>query len=350
MKTVIVLLCIMLLLITGCIREISFEAEEAPRQIVVYGKISNDPSPQELQIFHTGIFGTETKQVPVEGAVATLMDDLGNVEQYEEQSPGVYWLQQSSVKGVPGRTYELEIVLPGGKIIRSIPEKMPQPVKAENFYLQKDTTSAAVIGYVDAQIPATADGQYLRWDTDRVYFFTEIDQFLLFGCTFCPLPLVCYVWNKLDRQQINLLSTAPGQALTLQRQEVVKRKVDRTFYHRNCFQTYQISMTKKAFEYWENVDKAANPSGTIFDSPPAAVRGNLYNPGDATELVLGYFEGVGVDTARACISRDELKPIQVLDPCLRNYTANGLENYGFPPECLNCTLIPNSTLEKPWFW
>ncbi len=345
--TKIFLLAAVAYLLSGCVEEVTFKVEDPPSNIVVYGRITTDPRLHELSIFQTGGFSKTEGQKPITGAVAVLYDDMGNKEAYTEISEGRYLLEQTTVKGVPGITYELEITLPGGKTIRSRPEKMPQPVPVDNIY-GSNNMSQYFSTYVDMTIPAGGD-TWIRWEADRIHMIIEINQNIVLGFPFAPPPKVCYLTQPYARQDPNLFHAEQLDSYQVVKQTVGTSLIDNYFYDRNCIQVYQLSTTLASYEYWRDVEKASNPEGTIFDTPPAQIHGNLFYPDD-DEVVYGYFEAVAVDTARLFVHRDSLHGIHLPDPCTRDYFQYGGAHYGFLEECLDCLTVPGATVEQPWFW
>ena len=169
MKFNLFLSLVLLLGCTSCIEEINFQQPpDAPSQIVVYGKISNNPSPHDLRILETIPYGDDRREREVEGATVFIEDDLGNREQYLETGGGNYQLLQATVKGTPGRTYSLDILLPGGKRLRSLPETMPPVLPIDSQYWQLDSIRFFHT-FINAKIPpAPAEGGvWLRWETDH---------------------------------------------------------------------------------------------------------------------------------------------------------------------------------------
>ncbi len=329
--------------ISGCIKEVSFKQETSPSAIAIYGAITNDPRPQELAIVQTGGFEKDDAQRPVIGAVAILQDDLGNKEQYIEMADGRYILSKTIVKGVPGRTYKIEIVLPDGKIIHSNPEKMPAVLPIEKLYGRNDSTQTLTL-YADMTIPGGQEA-WVRWEADRVRLLRELPK-----GPFGPPPKICYLWTHFSRQEANLFHSNEINDYHVIGQDVGMSNINSTFYERNCIQMYQFSTTAASYNFWGDVQKAANPKGTIFDTPPAAVKGNLHYVSDPDTPVFGFFEAMSVDTARLFVYRDEFEGIIVTDPCNLNYSSYGLASNGYAPECIDCLLKESATLEKPWFW
>ena len=53
-----------------------------------------------------------------------------------------------------------------------------------------------------------------------------------------------------------------------------------------------LRMTRDAIEYWRKVNILANQVGSIFDTPPAEINGNIKNLNNQDEKVYGYFQTV----------------------------------------------------------
>jgi hypothetical protein len=261
---------------------------------------------------------------------------------------GRYLLAQTAVKGMPGITYHVEITLPSGKIIRSRPEKMPEKVPIDSIYGSNNRTEYFTT-YVDMTVPAGGD-TWIRWEADRTYMIIEINQNIVLGFPFAPPPKVCFLTLPYARQDPNLFHAEQLDSYQVIKQTVGTSLIDNYFYDRNCIQAYQLSTTAASYEYWQDVEKAANPQGTIFDTPPAPIQGNLFYTDDGGEPVYGYFEAVAVDTARLFVHRDSLHGINLPDPCTRDYFVYGGSYYGFLEECLNCLTVEGATVEVPWYW
>ena len=105
---------------------------------------------------------------------------------------------------------------------------------------------------------------------------------------------------------------------------------------------------KDADTFWESLKQLTEAEGTLFDLPPAKVRGNIFNVDDPEEVVLGFFEVAAVDTIRNFIIPSLIRPEvdqQFFCP------EPGFPFVGFrPSECCNCTQLPGASLERPdWF-
>ena len=89
----------------------------------------------------------------------------------------------------------------------------------------------------------------------------------------------------------------------------------------------------KAFEFYNLLREQATIRGTIFDPPPAAIRGNIINTIDPNEEVIGFFGAFGASRIRKKV---DLSIIET--PVIPNPIHN------------DCRALDNSTVEVPPFW
>nr|MCU0402298.1 DUF4249 domain-containing protein [Algoriphagus sp.] len=68
----------------------------------------------------------------------------------------------------------------------------------------------------------------------------------------------------------------------------------------------QYSISQGAFRFLRLVKQQAEISGSIFDPPPATIRGNMISLDDPDEVVLGYFMAGGETTRRIYIDKNDL--------------------------------------------
>lgn len=78
----------------------------------------------------------------------------------------------------------------------------------------------------------------------------------------------------------------------------------------------QMSLNKSAYDYFKIINDQIGENGGLNAPPPAALLGNLFNPDDPTELVLGQFTAAGVSTKNIFIDRSTIieAPLRPDDP------------------------------------
>ncbi|MEJ0030380.1 MAG: DUF4249 family protein [Bacteroidota bacterium] len=128
---------------------------------------------------------------------------------------------------------------------------------------------------------------------------------------------------------------------------VAVRAIDKSFLGKHFFSLYVSTTTPESYVYWKNVDQLINRSGSIFDTPPAPISGNVSSVANPDEAVFGYFEATNTTLSRVYTVRSDI-PYPVEDSCLD--PRYGIYWGHYPPECYDCLRLDNSTNVPPaWF-
>ncbi|MFK7926325.1 MAG: DUF4249 family protein [Bacteroidia bacterium] len=348
------LLCFSL---TACVDLIEIETpiETAERKIVVQGLITDGPGPYDFSFFYTAARGRRQFD-PFSPLEAYVRDDAGNEEALEFVKPGEYVLPGSIIKGQIGQTYQLYFRSENGAEYLSSEETMQPGPKLDSIYAEVryeenagglDGLSATLFRYImriyiDVDLSGNENSPLVRWDYQRWFRFTEPTQ------PDNPLfvPKSCFVFDTPTENRVAIFDGSQANGGKWQRQEVAAVLADFKFAEGSVVALTQYSLTDAGFNYWQKVDRVVNQTGTIFDSPPASIRGNISNVNDSYEEVLGYFQASAVDTLFLRQNRQDLTSTVI--PFCASANANFYFSGGNP--CGNCLQIPNSTLEEPSFW
>lgn len=129
MKKIIIFNIALAFIFTSCTKEIDVDLNTAEPQIVIEGNITNEAGPYTVKISKTVNFSDPNSYPPVSGALVIISDNSGVVDTLDETSSGLY--QTSVLAGVPGRTYNLEVVAEGKTFNAS--STMPQPVTLDSL-------------------------------------------------------------------------------------------------------------------------------------------------------------------------------------------------------------------------
>lgn len=342
----ILLLIIVSCLFSQCLEPFDFDIKDSDveKVLVVDGILSNSAGPHKVTLSRTQPFGSKFID-PVTNATVL----LNGIEEFVDQGNGEYILQNYSPD--IGSEYFLSLTLSDGTSYNSSPLIMPLSIKPDSNYVKFESdifTSLTGIErntkvmnvYLDTPLPNDDSGQdyYLRWITDGLSVFPEE------SCGGLHMPKSCYVSEATNPQNIRLQSSENISGNRLVNQQVAQKSrytinEFKAFY---VFSTYQYSITKESFDYWLDLKTLANQSGTVFDLPPAALQGNVKNNDDETELVLGFFDVVAVDTVRArVIGATFRENISGIVPCSQFNRRN------WPSECCQCLVLEGSNTQRP---
>ena len=351
-------ICLLLLITIGsCIDPVDLSLQEGALQqrLVVDGMITNEDGPIEVRLKKTADFARDSLLI-VEDAEAFLLDEDGNRSKYTHIGGGVYQLTSASIDRSAGRSFQLEVFWQE-KTYRSEAEKMPEAVPIDEVSYKVEVVDPDgyqfgrqpknfVETYLTTTVADIDEGPYLRWSVFSTFIFIENDP---------PHPLIwprtCYYKFKENEQELGLFNGDRFNLEKIDQQLITRLRLDWTFFQRKVITVNQWSMTKAALQYWEKVDAVSNQQGSIFDTPPAAIQGNMFNVNDPNELVLGFFSAASVTVNHeVSITRADLGRLFLQPLCQPDwyYLAQNIEA---PPECYDCPgIFPNNLISRPDFW
>jgi len=135
MKIVSILLMVMILV--GCEEPYTIEEQQATPNISIDALVTDQFARHYVKISRTVSFYATGSTPPVSGAQVEVSDDQGNVYVYGEESPGIYY-SQDSFSGVTGRKYSLSVMI-GGVAYTAEEEMMPvTAIDSLDYYLDQD--------------------------------------------------------------------------------------------------------------------------------------------------------------------------------------------------------------------
>ena len=160
-KTAAVILFILMVTLSSCIRDVIMDAKEKP-QVVVVCVLSDEPV-QTLQLSFTK--GASLAEAPaLTDAVAMLYDGTKAVGEFKHGSDGIWRLEYAAI---PGHTYRLEVQVPGYDLIYA-EQMMPaeQAYVKVHYFCNLSGYVEPWSGWVTENDPA-GDWTYRRWPEDE---------------------------------------------------------------------------------------------------------------------------------------------------------------------------------------
>ncbi|MEM9984202.1 MAG: DUF4249 family protein [Bacteroidota bacterium] len=355
------------LVMLGCVKPLEIEVE-TQRAVVLSGVISNSQPQRSFLLYEGGGLADLHRPISAEGELyrdGELWAELLQVE------PGRYLLAPG-FNLEAGRSYHAVFRTEDGQIYRSRPEVLPEVQRSEAVGFRKDVRPLGVNSFggprnvevvdVFAQITipeSQATPRYYRFQVDEAWAFRELAKP---ANQLAPgerdVIRTCYLRREEQENPSTLLSTdqlAPGRVDVL----VTTQPIDESFEEKHYFNVYLHSITPSAFTYYGDILRLSQIEGSLYDEIPAAVRGNVYNEVDTSELVLGYVEFSLADTMRLALTPSDLRE-QIFSFCR---PASGVTPCSSPPprppgdtttyycRCYDCDQIYGfSTLIRPAYW
>ncbi|MFN4146840.1 MAG: DUF4249 domain-containing protein [Runella sp.] len=326
----------------GCIDPYKVEIQTPKSYLIIEGNLSNLPEKQFVSIFRTKtntVFkssdftstivaqrgGTE----PVQKAKVSVLENGQKTYLLTEESPGYYVLPFDFL-GKLGHSYQLFVETPEGQKYASAPETMSFVPPIAKIYerfnpkgiLDRTTTVGQLPTndfYVDFEDPPNQRNFY-RW-TSITYELQNICATCRGGRYFRDSPtegackedrnlsvnnLFDYecetlCWDIFYGSSLEIFSDVYTDG-RLQKDKLVAQI---PLYQSNpCLVVIrQMSLSPNAYRYLKLVQDQSVNTGTLADTPPAPIRGNIENLADRTELVLGYFSVSMIEENRYWLER-----------------------------------------------
>lgn len=277
---------------------------------VILGALTEGPGPFTINLKWASSFKKYINS-PIFDAKITISDNEGNSELLMEQGSGNYVTKATGIRGVIGRKYKISIKLIGGKVLES-PFIMLEPAlmvdtmyaeagKKTDYEKNSDneivtTTRDGLFIYADIK-PVTGETKYIKFDNSYVWQITR----LLHPHSDNP-PIIYY-------RNIYKLTDLPDVKATIlhyNNQEIIKQPIGflpyisdfsegfdsvSAFTNAGWIMCANVStISKSAFNYYDNITKQLKSGSKIFDPIPSQITSNIKCISDSTYLVFGLFD------------------------------------------------------------
>lgn len=366
--------CSILIFLTACIDPVPPQFEFKLGLVYVDALASTTPGASYINVFKTVEEFGVNKNAFESGATVVLVNESTGQEILCSQL-GETYLPPPNFAAQIGETWTLRVTLADGKEIRSEPETIVNPVPIEDIKVTynpelvfDDAFNDFVPGHklsVTFDDPAGEENYYYwRFKSYEKLINCEIcfsgyfreDQ--CFSATQDELrriePYYTYVcqsdcWQLRYNQNIEIFSDEFSDGLTTRDLDVANVLL---YTKRNILvELQQFSLTPSAYNYFKTLKDIVDNSGSFNAPIPAALVGNLFNPNDADEFVLGRFTAASTQTQSVYIERifvDEPQleefvisiyeefmggtpePFQTSAPCKEGPFRTGIEPEGWP--------------------
>lgn len=350
---------VFLLVSMQCLSPLDFNAGSAGGRLVISGQISTLAEQNNIQLSRTT--NRDQLPAPVSNAMITLYDDEGNFYSYAEDfsKKGIYRL--SNVSGMPGRAYYIEVILADNKVYTSQPEIMPESsgLNSVDYKIASESiidSEGDVVDnsflkiYVNSSVSTSFNNNsYLKWSVQETFILSPTNFPDIFG----RIPDPCYIDQNASPQQITLFNGTSIASKAIDNYLIASRQIDWSFLEKHYFTVYQSSITEASHEYWVKVNILANQSGSLFDTPPAEIKGNIISS-NPSEEVAGFFQAVNQSYQRFHVLPENLPFPLLVETCTFKgdpFDVTAPQNREvYPARCIDCASLPNSSFTRPeWF-
>jgi hypothetical protein len=281
----------------GCVKQFIPETGADPKLYVVDGLITDQPGRKSVSISRSIPLGTKSESDPVMGCNVWISDNLNNKYQLSAAGPGIY-VTYADFSGGIGRRYTLNIEIAGFappfntkyfNTIKSLPmELLPVP-EIDSLYFkrinitQEDGFATPGEGcqiYLNTS-DANNYNRFYRWDYDETWKVIAPAY---------PLAInrICWITNKSEEINVRTTTGLIENRIDHLPVKFISNQSDRLNW-RYRIAVNQYSVNEDEYNYWSDLEKISDNTGSLYDIIPSSINGNLFVPGDPDKQVLGYF-------------------------------------------------------------
>jgi hypothetical protein len=342
------LFLLLILPLAACIDPYSVVVDEGSQLLTIDGFISTAQGPHKIKLTRSDTYGSVFEGLirPVTGATVIVRDDLGKVTFLPEdmEDRGVYNTPTNFSASV-GRSYTLQIQLIDGKVYTSLPERVESVPEINNVDLKvvKIAVEGETLERSGVQLIAEFDdpadqNNFYYWRTDESTFVLNTRPDL-----FTPRPsdtntsrdpqpkdccVTCFKTEVLGNQAIYLEKDDIFNGLSTGVPAGFIEDDGLRFIDTYRTDLKQLSISSEAYRFLRLVKQQVEISGSVFDPPPANIRGNMISLDNPEEVVLGYFIAAGETTKRIYIDGNQLdfrQPVVIIPDDCREVEGSQLE-------------------------
>jgi hypothetical protein len=345
------LIWMMFLILGACIEPYKIDMEEGVQLLTVEGIVTTEKGPQQIKLTRSDTYGSVFQGLvrPVRRATVAIRSNEGEVVFLPETGQGIY-TASPDFKVEVGKTYTLLIELQTGERYTSLPElvRPVTPLDSVSFRSVSIPTSNRMQDRVGAQIKAhfrdpESQRNYYYWRFPSAVFalITNPELFLNprdhltdpKGPAPKPCCATCYMEENRRVQPFHVLSDENFDGLRTE--QVIGFIEDDGLRFKDTYRTdvQQLSISPEAFQFLKLVQQQVGLTGSVFDPPPANIRGNILSLDNPQEQVLGYFIAASSQTNRIYIRKEDMA-------------------HRAPPKSINddCRTVPGAEVSPPEDW
>ncbi|MDW3195047.1 MAG: DUF4249 domain-containing protein [Cytophagales bacterium] len=307
----------LLFLLTGCVTPYDFDVLGEATALVVDATLTNEEKAHTVKLTLAENLDSATFRTVSGASVAYLSSDQRIA--LREAVPGVY-VTDSSFSGIPGNSYQLEIILENGQEYLSTTETLPIAVPIDSIYARylviPNDDNANDLNGVQIFLDAHGEGaeplnfryEYLESYAIDVPFPSQY-YFQGFGNSFevikreAPLER-CY---RTARQSTTIIATTKSLSANRIAEQPIRfiseSLPELAYAYRIGVRQYTI--TNKAFEFYKRLRENNEGSGSLSDRQLGRLTGNISGSPGAALDVLGYFEVAGVSEVRMSLNAED---------------------------------------------
>jgi hypothetical protein len=363
------LLIVPALVIYSCIEPFSPpEVNNVETYLVVDGFLNIGGDSSTVTLRNTQNTNDDTAPIKELGAVVTAESENGESYTFTEMGNGVYKLPP--VNANTATKYRLAIRRINGREYVSdyVQVSITPPIDSVSYRL--DAGQNAMLIYVNTH-DLNSNSRFYRWKFEETYeyrtaYYSGLERDYGKKEVVSRSEDVSLCWRTLESRDIKLGSTVKLSDNIIKEVpvNVIRIETNKLLYKYSIL-VKQYALSREAFEYWTDLAKTTQGTGTLFDPQPSQVTGNIKSKADPRELVFGYFSASTEASKRIflnerlgsyarCTAPDTIEVAEVFETTgtlLSYYQDESGKDFLLSSSdfCADCR-VQGGTIRRPPFW
>lgn len=372
-----IILIILYLFFVSCITEYDAGYIESTAGILVVEGMILEPEGTFVKLSRTKSINSNLPYESVTTAKVNVLCDDGTIYPLENEIVNGMYILKEPLSFNPSANYAIEIHL-DGKIYQSdYIEAIRTPEIDEVSWVTENDGQQ-----VNIRVSTHDSGnavQYYRWvykeDWEIVANYYSMYRYDPSIPGVVEQNLLSsnnryYCWGQ-DSSKSFILGSSEKQAESvIKNHKILELKAgDSRFSYLYSIEVRQYALNKDAYNYFQNLQKNIEETGSLFAPLPTEMEGNIRCISDPEESVIGFIPVTTERKARIYIKKEEVPEMQLYYHCgevqefpytqsteayhagLGILSDNSPKGYNWVPiRCVDCLTLYKATKNKPYWW
>jgi len=300
-----IVLLTLTLFATGCVEQIAPEQLEFEDLLVVEGFITDQEVPQEISLTRT-FFLTESETSNAEsGADVVVVNQSGDRISFIEEEPGRY-LSEAPFAAEVGGSLQLFITTASGREYESSEVTVLSTPPIDSLYAEftpepyfRNFFAGRFSFFIDARANPEANRFYRwKWNSTFELSMRRPSRWLFINNEF----IIRERGSENDSLQVEVCwQTRENSDLSIDELLVPAQGIERlpilNFFSEEGFmkrgyslEVKQYAISSESYAFWNQIKETNEGQGSLSDTQPGTIVGNIRSLSNPDEIVLGFFE------------------------------------------------------------
>ncbi len=322
---------LLLFLLVACVEPIEPDFKFKEGLVYIDAFLSTGKGTSLVNVFESRFVGSNLRYKSVPGVNVSFINiDTDRVVSLNEYNDT--YIPPNDFEASTGEKWKLVATFPDGRYYESLPELITEPVEISNinyeynpeliFNENSDDFLPGHSVFVDLEDPVDRENYYL-WKF-RSFEKIELCDYCLNGvlrngeCIDPPKSLlykdpvitIGYLcesdcWQIRYNENVKIFADEFSNGGTIKDLSVA----DIFLYNKKniAIEIEQLSLSRNAYDYFKILKDLVDNNGGLNAPPPAALIGNIFNPNDDKEFVLGRFTAAAASKKSIFINRKSIR-------------------------------------------